>query len=140
MQTFEPNFVRLGGRSKDEEIKKRTLFEVRTSLPQQKQPGSQRVQGILAMKKLTSRCQLLLKPLEATGSLLDHRVLLDLGIMTKDQADSLEADSVPLMGMSVGNTPGIAMEQWLGKYIAVCQRPILPDDFGGGAWEEEDFE
>jgi helicase required for RNAi-mediated heterochromatin assembly 1 len=130
----------LGGRSKDEEVKKRTLYEVRTSLPQQKQPGSQRVQGILAMKKLTSSCLTLLQPLEATGTPLDHRVLLELGIITKDQADSLETELESMMGMSTDNTPGIMLEQWLGRFIAVCQRPVLPDDFEGGAWEEEEFE
>jgi helicase required for RNAi-mediated heterochromatin assembly 1 len=91
------------------------------------------------MKILTSRSQMLLQPLEATGTPLDHRVLLELGIITKDQADSLDAESGPMMGMSADNTPGIMMEQWLGRFIAVCQRPVLPDDFDGG-WEEEEFE
>lgn len=33
--TFESNYIRLGGRSKDKDIKKRTLFEVRSAQPRQ---------------------------------------------------------------------------------------------------------
>jgi helicase required for RNAi-mediated heterochromatin assembly 1 len=32
-----------------------------------------------------------------------------------------------------------ALEQWLGKYLMPCDRPIKPDNFGV-AYEEEDFD
>jgi helicase required for RNAi-mediated heterochromatin assembly 1 len=133
---FEPNFIRLGGRSKDPEIKKRTLYEVRSSVPPQKQPGSQKVQATIALKKLMSQLQLLLAPLKANEGPLDHRVLLSLGLMTKEQADNLELESQNTMGISCKEQPGILMEQWLGKCITPCHRPSQPDDFGWGFEEE----
>ncbi|KAF2822882.1 hypothetical protein CC86DRAFT_356647 [Ophiobolus disseminans] len=136
---FEPNFVRLGGRSKDPEIKKRTLFEVRSTVPQQKQPGSLKVQAIIAMRKLTNNCSLLLAPLEANKPPLDHRVLLRLGLITEDQAKSLEIESQNSMGMTQEDNTGVLIEQWLGRYLVRCHRPSQPDDYGWG-FEEEDFE
>jgi helicase required for RNAi-mediated heterochromatin assembly 1 len=136
---FEPNYIRLGGRSKDKEIKKRTLFEVRMSINTQKQPGSQKVVATNAMRKLTVACQLLLAPLEANQGPLDHKVLLSLGLITKDQAESLEMESQCTMGMSQSNSPGILLEQWLGRCLVACDRPIGPEQFEWG-YEEEDFE
>ena len=81
---FEPNFIRLGGRSKDtDKIKKRTLYEVRSSVSQMKSNGSLRSQAIAEMKHLTKEMQMLLAPLEANKPPLDHRVLVKLGIMTE---------------------------------------------------------
>ncbi|KAH7091387.1 P-loop containing nucleoside triphosphate hydrolase protein [Paraphoma chrysanthemicola] len=136
---FETNFIRLGGRSKDADIKKRTLFEVRSETPPQKQPGSQKTQAMNAIRKLTTRFEMLLAPLEANKPPLPHGVLLSLGLLTQEQADSLELDSQHTMGMSSAENPGILMEQWLGKCLAPCHRPSQPDDFGWG-FEEEDFE
>jgi helicase required for RNAi-mediated heterochromatin assembly 1 len=133
---FESNFIRLGGRSKDAEIKKRTLFEVRRSVPPQKRPGSQKIQATIAMRKLISSYQLVLAPLEANKPPLDHRVLVSLGLITQEQATSLELDSQCTMGISPVENPGILMEQWLGKCLAPCHRPSQPDDYGWGFEEE----
>ena len=136
---FESNYIRLGGRSKDKEIKKRTLFEVRSAIPQQKLPGSQKMQATNAMKKLTSQCQLLITPLESNKGPLSHKLLLSLGLITKEQAESLEMESQCTIGVSASESPGILMEQWLGRCLAPCDRPIGPEQFNWG-YEEEDFE
>ncbi|KNG46299.1 dead box helicase [Stemphylium lycopersici] len=136
---FESNYIRLGGRSKDKEIKKRTLFEVRSATPQQKLPGSLKMQASIAMKKLTSQCQLLLTPLEANKGPLSHKLLLSLGLITKEQADSLEMETQCTLGVSASDSPGILMEQWLGRCLVPCGRPIGPEQFDWG-YEEEDFE
>jgi helicase required for RNAi-mediated heterochromatin assembly 1 len=133
---FEPQFVRLGGRSKDPDIKKRTLFEVRNSVPKQKQPGSQKMQATIAIRKLTSSCQLLLAPLEANKPPLDHRVLKRLGLITEEQATSLETDAQSIIGISPTENPGILMEHWLGRCLVPCHRPSQPDDYGWGFEEE----
>lgn len=135
---FEPNFIRLGGRSKDPEIKKRSLYEVRKGVPHQKQPGSQKTQATIAMRKLSSRIKLELAPLEANQGPLDHRVLLRLGLISKEQANSLEIDAQSTMGISSVDHPGILMEQWLGRCLVPCQRPSQPDDFSLGYEEEEE--
>lgn len=138
-QAFEPNYIRLGGRSKDPDIKKRTLFEVRCAAPPQKMPHSQRVQATIAIKKAKITCQKLLAPLELGKRALDHRLLKQLGLLTKDQADSLEMDDDSILGPSTGAEPGDLVEQWLGKALTDCRRPSGPEDFGW-EWEEEDLE
>lgn len=136
---FEPNFIRLGGRSKDKDkVKKRTLYEVRSNVPQQKSHGSLKTQAIMEIKKLTYEMQTLLLPLEANKPPLDHRLLEKFGLITKEQRQSLEMESMHVMGISP-DTPGIQMEQWLGKCLTPCLRPIQPDDFGM-EFEEDDFE
>ena len=136
---FEPRFIRLGGRSKDKDkIKKRTLYEVRNSTSQPRSQGGRKFQAIREMKRLTNEMQLLLSPLEANKPPLDHRVLLRLGLISPEQAESLEMDAICAMGISA-DTPGIQMEQWLGKCLVPCLRPVQPDDFGM-EFEEEDFE
>jgi helicase required for RNAi-mediated heterochromatin assembly 1 len=134
---FEPNFVRLGGRSTDDEIKKRTLFEIRGSVPAQKQPGSLKTQANVARGKLTNSLQMVMVPLEANQPPLDHRVLLRFELITREQAKSLEVDAQCTMGISAVENPGILMEQWLGKCLVPCHRPSQPDDYD---WEYEEEE
>lgn len=138
-QTFEPNYIRLGGRSKDADIKKRTLFEVRSAEPPQKRPHSQKAQATTAMRKAKTAIQMLLAPLEMGRGALDHRLLKQLGLLTKDQAESLEIDSDSILGPSSNADPGNLMEQWLGKALTDCHRPAGPDDFGW-EWEEDDLD
>jgi helicase required for RNAi-mediated heterochromatin assembly 1 len=82
--------------------------------------------------------QMHLTPLEAGKPPLDHRVLLKLGLITEEQSRSLEVESMSVMGIQQDDL-GIQMEQWLGKCLVPCARPIQPDDFGM-EFEEEDFE
>jgi helicase required for RNAi-mediated heterochromatin assembly 1 len=136
---FEPNFIRLGGRSKDtDKIKKRTLFEVRNNYSQPRIPGSRKNKAMAQMKQLTTEMQLLLAPLKMDSGPLNHKLLVKLGLITEQQAQSLELDSGFAMGISQ-DTPGIQFEVWLGKNLVTCRRPIRPDDFGM-AYEEDDFD
>jgi helicase required for RNAi-mediated heterochromatin assembly 1 len=130
----------LGGRSKDPDIRKRTLFEVRSALPPQKRPHSQKMQATIAMRKVKVTSQMLLAPLEMGKGPLDHRLLKQYGLFTKEQAESLELDDDSLCGPSTDAEPGILMQQWLGKALVECRRPAGPDDFGFEIWEEEDLE
>ncbi|KAL6167289.1 hypothetical protein ACJQWK_06727 [Exserohilum turcicum] len=136
---FEPNYIRLGGRSKDKDIKKRTLFEVRSAAPQPKQPGSLKAQANNKMRALTVEFQKLLAPIEANKGPLDHKLLLKFGLISKEQAESLEMASENTIGISPSDSPGIRIEFWLGKCLAPCDRPIDAEQFDWG-YEEEDFE
>lgn len=138
-QSFEPNFIRIGGRCKDVDIKKRTLFEVRSALPPRKRPHSQKTQATIAIRKARTACQMLLAPLELGKTALNHRLLKQLGLLTKDQAESLEMDNDSILEPSKDANPGELMAQWLGKALTDCRRPTGPEDFDW-EWEEEDLE
>ena len=134
-QAFEPNYIRLGGRSKDPDIKKRTLFEVRSAEPPQKRPHGQKARAEGARRKAQNTIKGLLAPLEMGKRALDHKLLKQLGLLTKEQAESLEIDGDSILGPSANAEPGDLVEQWLGKAITDCRRPAGPDDFG---WEYEE--
>jgi helicase required for RNAi-mediated heterochromatin assembly 1 len=74
--------------------------------------------------------------LEANKPPLDHLVLKRFGLITEEQAKSLEIDAQSIIGISPTENPGILMEQWLGKCLAQCHRPSQPDDYGWGFEEE----
>ncbi|KAF2438516.1 P-loop containing nucleoside triphosphate hydrolase protein [Karstenula rhodostoma CBS 690.94] len=136
---FEPNFIRLGGQTKDQDkIKKRTLYEVRSTFEQPKLPGSRKNRATGALRQLTAKMQLLLVPFERGKGPLDHRLLAKLGLLTEKQAASLEVDAQSVMGIPQ-STPSIQMEQWLGRCLERCDHPYQPDDFGM-PYEEEDFD
>ncbi|PSN72156.1 P-loop containing nucleoside triphosphate hydrolase protein [Corynespora cassiicola Philippines] len=138
---FEPNFIRLGGRSKDKDkIKKRTLFEVRSGQPQEKTPGSLKTKSMAKIRGLTHTMQGTLLPLSMNSEegALSHKILLARHLISPKQAESMEIDGV--MGMSgEGKGDSWHMENWVGRCLIPCNHPLLPDDFGM-EYEEEDFE
>lgn len=138
-RSFEPNYIRLGGRSKDSEIRKRTLFEVRSADPPQKQPHSQKTHATTAMRKAKVECQKLLAPLEMGKGPLDHRLLKQLALLTKEQAESLELENDSILDIPP-DAVGEALQHWLGRALTECRRPVGPDDFGLDCYEEEDLE
>lgn len=91
-----------------------------------------------AMKQLTSKMQMLLAPFERGKTPLDQRFLARLGLISKDQAESLQIGTPTAMGIPQ-NIPGIEMEQWLGRSLECYERPYQPDDFGM-PYEEDDFD
>lgn len=90
------------------------------------------------MRILTKKMQMLLAPFERSKLLLSHRLLAELGLITKKQADSLEIGAPSAMGIPQ-DSPGIQLEQWLGRCLEECQHPHQPDDFGL-PYEEDDFD
>lgn len=91
---FEPDFIRLGGRSKDKDIiKKRTLYEVKKecegSLP--RLSGCLKPNARKKMNALEKEIALLLTPLKPTKTPMDFRMLERMGLLTEKQANTLEA-------------------------------------------------
>lgn len=83
VQKFMPDYVRLGGRSKDEEVKKRTLFNLRESTKNRSK---------LAMKNLIKDMTDLLEPFKTGTQTLTLQNLLQHKIITAAQAKSIEDD------------------------------------------------
>ncbi|KAI5361869.1 Putative P-loop containing nucleoside triphosphate hydrolase, DNA2/NAM7 helicase, helicase [Septoria linicola] len=139
---FEPNFVRLGGRSKDKDIvKKRTLFEVRKLSSDNPPAGSQYSKARHHMKQLEQQVPVLLSSLRPNGKPMDFRLLEDFKILTKAQADSLEAGASRWVQskMSNSNEARSPFTIWLGNKLIVVNPKQLSNEHGFDH-EEADLE
>ncbi|KAF1985438.1 P-loop containing nucleoside triphosphate hydrolase protein [Aulographum hederae CBS 113979] len=87
---FEPSFVRLGGRTKDNGIiKRRTLFEVRQeSGVHSKVVGGKKRPAMAEMKRLSSSMTSLLSPM-TKGEFFKLEALERLNLLTPEQAQSI---------------------------------------------------
>jgi helicase required for RNAi-mediated heterochromatin assembly 1 len=125
---FDPEYIRLGGRSTDEDVKKRALFEVRqaTKLPPI---------GILGMaqKRLDQEAQVLAETLEALSPRNSRNPfsaadLFHLKVISQDQADSL------VNGASEWVTGGTESTNetkvWLGKALIQWSPGYREENFG----------
>ena len=141
---FEENFVRLGGQTKDRDvIKKRTLYEVRNSESSNALPGSVGPGARKKMKDLEKEIVAILSPLRSDeATLLDHRLLEQLGLLTTKQADSLEVGASQWVQATLSNANQAArspLTVWLGRSLEAVQRLGESQDFGFDV-EEADLE
>lgn len=139
---FEPEFVRLGGRSKDQGIiKKRTLFEVRNEIKENPPAGCMLGMAKKKMRDMEKEFTVLLTPLQPNKRPLNHRILEHFKILSKDQADSLE-DGASQWVQDTKSNPNEARNPftiWLGdKLIAVP--PKQEAENHGFDFEEVDLE
>ncbi|KAF2213954.1 hypothetical protein CERZMDRAFT_110938 [Cercospora zeae-maydis SCOH1-5] len=89
--TFETQFVRLGGRSKDKDVvKKRVLFNVRKETSENPPAGSLYTKARASLHRLQKQLPLLLTALEPGKKPLDYRLLESCKILTEAQAVSLQ--------------------------------------------------
>lgn len=128
---FEPNYIRLGARSSDVEIKKRTLFVVR-----QKEPPPQMQGGALgpAKRSLRTLSQSIIQLLqdfnqEEAGTPLPSSLFLHYGILSQAQYDSLEsgAKEWTRTGLDDKIDPIVT---WLGDEVTNFEVTYTKDNFG----------
>ncbi|PGH16781.1 hypothetical protein AJ80_05096 [Polytolypa hystricis UAMH7299] len=88
---FEMQYVRLGGRSEDADIKKRTLFELKRKQNVPSIPGNLVGASIRKMRGLVEKISTLMAPftVEKSHSPLPVSLFLDLGLISQAQHDSL---------------------------------------------------
>ncbi|KAK5170579.1 uncharacterized protein LTR77_005167 [Saxophila tyrrhenica] len=139
---FEPDFIRLGGRSKDKGIiKARTLYEVRKLINENPLAGSRGPQARKKMRDLVKQFKVLLSPLEASKQPLNVSLLVAFGIITEKQADSL-TDGASQWVQSTQDTHGNTLspfQVWLGRSLIVVPPKQAQEDFGFD-FEEADLE
>ena len=125
---FDPEYIRLGGRSTDEDVKKRALFEVRqaTRLPPIGMLG-------VAQKRLDQEAQVLAETLRAlsprdSGIPFSAADLFHLRVISQDQADSLVngAREWATSGRESTNETKV----WLGKALMVWSPGYREENFG----------
>lgn len=127
---FDSEYIRLGGRSKDEEVKRRALFEVRQANKLPPIPNS--FYG-LAQRRQVQQSQILreslapLSPREARNP-FSAAELFRFGIISQKQADSLVAGAKEWVtgGTEVTNETKV----WLGKALIPWNLTYKEDSFG----------
>lgn len=139
---FEPDFVRLGGRSKDQGIiKERTLYEIRKLAANDRLPGCLAPAARKQMRDLEKEIRTILSPLEPGSGPLNVHDLVKQRLLNQKQADSLEAGASNWVqgNLSDPKQARSPFTLWLGnKLVTVPTRPA-PEDFGFD-FEEADLE
>lgn len=90
---FEDNYIRLGGRSGNLDIRKRTLAEIRKTLPPMPcMPGGLSGPARRELEKLSTQIAKLLKPFDEEGisGPIKATTFAEYGLLTQEQCDSLK--------------------------------------------------
>ncbi|MCJ1309916.1 hypothetical protein MMC25_003577 [Agyrium rufum] len=122
---YEPEFIRLGGRSTDQEvIVPRTMYEVRSRDP--KPRLGRQGHGWKIKEKLSQSIMALLQPLVDTSDPLSAQTLLDLGAISQLQFDNLEQGALAWLG---GDDDESSTSKWLSKSCQCARkRRYVPDE------------
>lgn len=135
---FEPNYVRLGGRSANMEIKKRTPYELRRKDPVPSMPDGFLGSAIKNLKNLINALSRLLEPFgqENSEAPLPASFFLKLNLLTQPQYDSLKkgAEGWVRSGYNDDNDP---MATWLGDSVTKFEVFYKQENFG---FEEEEID
>ena len=126
---FEPDFIRLGGMTLDEEvIKPRTLFEVRKAV---KLDNDRPPLGLMKARNLTKQMCEMLKPLTAGEEPLPGALFAGFGIITDSQNDSITRGAQEWHCVNDAGLPSGDMAMWLSpKNLEPARRTFKPVDFG----------
>lgn len=137
---FEPDFIRLGGRTLDQEvIKKRTLFEIRSAMSVPNIPGGLKGSSQKRLRDVIEQLMTLLSPLTTDKEPLPASLFLKLGLMTREQHDSLERGAQEWVRLEQQDHVSGDVAAWLGDQLIRVERKYQPEDFGFEV-EEVDLE
>lgn len=139
INSFEPGFIRLGGRTTDKEIiEPRTLFNVRQATKLGVVPGGMKGPALSAMRKLVKDMQQLLKPLTEGGP-LSELVFKEYGILSEGQCQLLVKGAETWVDLTLPEGVTAAISKWAGDELVEANRRTMPEDFGF-EYEEMDLE
>jgi len=137
---FEPEFIRLGGRTLDQEIiSKRTLFEIRRAMSIPNIPGSMKGSAHKRLKEVIEQLMTLLSPLRNESEPLPASLFLKLGLISQDQHDSLAKGAQEWVRLEQQDQVPGDVAAWLGDQLILVERKYQPEDFGFEV-EEVDLE
>ncbi|EMC94186.1 hypothetical protein BAUCODRAFT_141556 [Baudoinia panamericana UAMH 10762] len=139
---FDKNFLRLGGRSKDKDIKENhTLHKIKQKNADNAVAGCLKPSATKKMRDLRKDIAIVLSPLEPKKVPLDYRMLEKIGLLTPKQADSLEAGASEWVQDNRTN-PNEARTSpftvWLGSTLTSVPPKQQPEEFGF-EYEETDL-
>ncbi|KKY15252.1 putative atp binding [Phaeomoniella chlamydospora] len=129
---FEPDYIRLGGRSTDDEIKRRALYEVRRSLKIPPVKGGCFVSSIHQHKATTAELLETLAPITCSRDdatpILGSELFHSLGLLTNEQLESLSVGTAQWTGGDSTNEDPLSM--WLGKSVIPFQVSYRDGTYG----------
>ena len=131
---FEPNFIRLGGRTNDQDvIKPRTLFELKKATTPPEIIGGLQRPASVKQKALVKDLTLILDPLvdsrEEKKEILPISLLLKHGIISQAQIKSLEKGAANWVSDHEPKDVSYLIK-WLGRELVPANRRTMPEDFG----------
>jgi helicase required for RNAi-mediated heterochromatin assembly 1 len=136
ISNFDNTYIRLGGRSKNVEVKKHTLYEIRKKTNVRPPVGSLFGRAMKAQSDLAKAMVQTISPLVRDGDPrpLAPEALLELKIITTGQAQSLVTGAIQWVSSS-SEQPQDAMSLWLDKQLIPFEVVYEQDTFG---YEEEE--
>ncbi|KAL4954088.1 P-loop containing nucleoside triphosphate hydrolase protein [Aspergillus filifer] len=129
---FEKQYVRLGARSSDPEIKKRTLFAVRRDEPAPNLAGSSLGNPYKQSKILFKSISELLQPFNEANSHapLSYKVFKQHGLLTAKQCEFLEHGAKRWVNAGDTNDEADPMGAWLGDQVLGFEVRYTAENFG----------
>ncbi|KAK4944466.1 hypothetical protein LTR10_016140 [Elasticomyces elasticus] len=142
---FEPNYIRLGGRSTNPEVKKRALFEIRQEERIKQIPGGLFGRSNNLLTKQSKAMSSILEPLTSPGNdpystdqVSGPAMLLKLGVLNAQQAKSLEDGAT--QWVSTTTSLGGPIQLWLDRALLPFEVKYAHDGYGFDEVEDEDLE
>lgn len=128
---FEKEYIRLGGRSTDPEVRKRSLPEIRQSLPSIPISGGLIDPARKELQRLASQINTLLGPFnkEARDGPLSGSVFATYGLLTQAQCDSLQHEAPVWVKVDAVDDVKDPMSLWLGNQVKKFQVNYPSDNF-----------
>lgn len=139
ISNFDDNYIRLGGRSTNNEVKKHTLYETRKKDNVRPPIGSLWGRANKDQTNLARAMAETISPFDEEGAAhpLAPEVLLKLGIITSTQAKSLIAGATQWVLSSPGQ-PQDPMSLWLDKQLIPFEVAYEQDIFGAAEDEKDE--
>ena len=137
---YEPDFIRLGGWTKDMEIiKPRTLYEVEQAVKHGNPKGSLRGPALLKIKQLSRELIHLLSPLTEGTEPLKATLFKKYGVISDHQYESLIKGAKDWIRAGTEDDISGDIAMWLGDERVEAKQRTLPEDLGI-EFEEVDLE
>ncbi|KAL4925742.1 putative DEAD box helicase involved in nonsense mediated decay [Aspergillus undulatus] len=129
---FEKQYVRLGARSSDPEIKKRTLFEIRRSEPTPNIAGGTLGNAYKHSKRLFGSISEVLQPFnEASSDVpISSMVFKKHGLLTARQCDILEKEAQRWVSAGKEGNEADPLVAWLGDQVVEFEVKYTVESFG----------
>lgn len=127
---FEPDFIRIGGRSADiDTIKPRTLYEIKNH-DRQTNPAAPRGPSLVRLKSQTQEMLKLLAPLTDTDHPFSSDLFMEYGLITEAQKKSLAEGAAQWVTVDQPGHGQGDIAIWLGRDLVKANRRTMPEDFG----------